>query len=228
MKFPVYELAYCAFIYPTMTYVINLFPGFSHVELRSTSTVVTNNNFSNLINCNFYNFIVVYTDSSVSPLSVGYSFYIPEFHMSFTSNLSPSSSSFTAECFTIIEALNIISTLQYKTFLTATDLLSCLQSLNSFSFKFHISPLVLRIKSILFSLGRLDFNIQFLWISSHADISSNEIAYTLANTSSNFLVLPFHIFLGPTSLHYYDVMFLNFGLYIGIIYQQISPLDSKL
>jgi hypothetical protein len=41
--------------------------------------------FSNHLIVNLPNFIVVYTDGSVSPLSAGYAFYeyIPELHVSF-------------------------------------------------------------------------------------------------------------------------------------------------
>jgi len=48
---------------------------------------------------------VVYTDGSVYPLSAGHAFYIPELQVSFTSNLPPTSSSISAECYAITEAL---------------------------------------------------------------------------------------------------------------------------
>jgi hypothetical protein len=121
--------------------------------------VVINNLFSDFIVSNFQNFIVVYADHSISLLSAEYSFYTPESHISFISNLTSSSSYFTSECFAIIEALNIISTFNYKKVLITSDSLSYLQSHNSFSFNYHISLFVLRINSILFSLSQLDFNI---------------------------------------------------------------------
>lgn len=61
---------------------------------------------------NFPNCIIVYTNNGfVSPFSAGYVFYIPELHVSLTNNLSSSSSSFTAKCYAIIEALTLILTL---------------------------------------------------------------------------------------------------------------------
>lgn len=45
--------------------------------------------FSNFLRENFLNFIVVYTDGSVSPLSAGYAFYVPELHISYANNLPP-------------------------------------------------------------------------------------------------------------------------------------------
>lgn len=65
--------------------------------------------------------------------------------------------------------------------------MSCLQSLNSFSLNSHPSPLIIRIKSILFSLGQLDFNMQFLWVPSHVGFRGNEYANSLAKSSSNFI-----------------------------------------
>jgi len=129
---------------------------------------------------------VVYTDGSVSLLSAGYSFYIPTLHFSFTSNILPSSTSFSTECFSIIEALNCIPSFSNNTFLIATDSMACLQSLNSFSFNSYLPPLILHIKSILFSLSQLDFDIQFLWVS-HVGICGNEYADSLAKSSSNFI-----------------------------------------
>ncbi|KAL4099050.1 hypothetical protein QTP88_023545 [Uroleucon formosanum] len=187
IKLPIYEIGYQALLLPAQVLLVNPFPSLSSSELRVTSPAVINSLFTDFIDNNFANFIVVYTDGSVSPLSAGYSFYIPNLHISFTNNLPPSSSSFTAECFAIIEALNCISSFSYKKFLIASDSMSCLQSLNSFSLNSHPSPLIIRIKSILFSLGQLDFNIQFLWVPSHVGIRGNEYADSLAKSSSNFI-----------------------------------------
>lgn len=68
----------------------------------------------NYLNERFFNFTTIYTDGSVSPLSAGYAFYIPDLQLSFTSNLSPTSSSFTAECYAITEALKLIQNFTQK------------------------------------------------------------------------------------------------------------------
>ncbi|KAL4112254.1 hypothetical protein QTP88_016075 [Uroleucon formosanum] len=187
IKLPIYEIGYQALLLPAQVLLVNPFPSLSSSELRVTSPAVLNSFFTDFIDNNFADFIVVYTNDSVSPLSAGYSFYIPNLHISFTNNLPPSSSSFTAECFAIIEALNCISSFSYKKFLIASDSMSCLQSLNSFSLNSHPSPLFIGIKSILFSLSQLDFNIQFLWVPSHVGIRGNEYADSLAKSSSNFI-----------------------------------------
>lgn len=62
-----------------------------------------------------------YDNSYLEILAKVYSFYIPEFYISFTNNLLSFASSFTAECFSIIESLNVISALLSKKFLIATD-----------------------------------------------------------------------------------------------------------
>lgn len=69
------------------------------------SHFIVNAAFSNNLTVNFLNFIIVYTDGSLSPLSTGYAFYILVLHVSLTNNLSSSFSSLTAECYTVIEAL---------------------------------------------------------------------------------------------------------------------------
>jgi len=139
--------------------------------------------FSEYLKLNFGNYITIYTDGSVSPLSAGYSFYIPELHISFTNNLPPSSSSFTAECFAIIEALTFISNLISNYYLIASDSLSCLIALNSNPFNSHFSPLVLRIKQITHTLYLSNYSIKFLWVPSHIGIRGNEMADSLAKST---------------------------------------------
>lgn len=88
---------------------------------------IVNKKFSEFLKLNFDHFIVMYTDGSVSPLSAGYSFYIPELHISFSNNLPSSSWSFTAECYALIEALSLISNLASNKYLMVSDSMSCLQ-----------------------------------------------------------------------------------------------------
>jgi ribonuclease HI len=186
-KIPLYEQAYDSFLNIPDVHLKIIFPGISTNELTLLSPTIINNIFSDFLDTNFSDFFTVYTDGSVSPLSAGYSFYIPQFHISFTSNLPPSSSSFTTECYAIVEALTLISTFPPNKFLIISDSLSCLQSLTSNPFNSHISPLILHIKSILFQLFQKKFTIQFLWVPSHVGIHGNEIADSLAKSSSNLI-----------------------------------------
>ncbi|KAL4154303.1 hypothetical protein QTP88_000450 [Uroleucon formosanum] len=93
IKLPIYEIEYQALLLPAQVLLVNPFPSLSSSELRVTYPAVINSLFTDFIDNNFADFIVVYTDGSVSPLSAGYSFYIPNLHISFTNNLPPSSSS---------------------------------------------------------------------------------------------------------------------------------------
>ncbi|KAL4154600.1 hypothetical protein QTP88_000457 [Uroleucon formosanum] len=86
-----------------------------------------------------------------------------------------------------IEYQALLLPAQVLLFLIASVSMSCLQPLNSFSLNYHPSPLIIRIKSILFSLGQLDFNMQFLWVPSHVGFRGNEYANSLAKSSSNFI-----------------------------------------
>ncbi|KAF0760914.1 RNA-directed DNA polymerase from mobile element jockey [Aphis craccivora] len=81
-------------------------------------------------------------------LSLLYQLAIPFISRSFIS-------SFTAECFAIIEALNTISSLPPNKYLVATDSLSCLQALSSNVFNLHPSPVIITIRHILFPLRNL-------------------------------------------------------------------------
>ncbi|KAL4082751.1 hypothetical protein QTP88_029647 [Uroleucon formosanum] len=86
-----------------------------------------------------------------------------------------------------IEYQALLLPAQVLLFLIALVSMSCLQPLNSFSLNSHPSPLIIRIKSILFSLGQLDFNMQFLWVPSHVGFRGNEYSNSLAKSSSNFI-----------------------------------------
>lgn len=130
---------------------------------------------------------MVYTNGSVSPLSAGFAFYIPELQLSFTNNLPASSSSFSAECYAIIEALTFISNLAPNNYLIASDSITCLLALKSSPLNSHLSPFVLRIKQIALILHQSNYSIQCLWIPSHIGINGNEIADSLAKSTSNLI-----------------------------------------
>ena len=188
-KLFLYEQPYDSLLFSPPVQSGNHFSNLSSKDFRIMSYSAINAAFSNHLNAHFPNFIVIYTDGSVSPLSAGYAFYIPELHVSFTNNLPPSSSSFTAECYAIFEALTLILNFGPNNYLIASDSMSCLQALNSNPFNSHLSPLILRIKSLIFTLNQLNYTIHFLWIPSHIGILGNEVADNLAKSTSN-LVCP--------------------------------------
>lgn len=137
--------------------------------------------------------------------SAGYAFYIPELHMSFTNNLPPSSSSFTAECHAILEALTFISYLAPTNYLIASDSISCLLPLKSNSFNSHLSPLC-------FAFNKLPsyFTNQITSSSFCGSLATeiygiygNEIADSLAKSTSNLICPLLSNFLIPITLHLY-------------------------
>jgi ribonuclease HI len=178
-KLPLYEQSFESLLFSPLVRLDNQFLSLSSLELKKMSPPMVNKIFSKFLNMNFDHFIVVYTDGSVSPLSVGYSFFFPELHISFSNNLPPSSSSFTAECYAIIEALSLISNLAANKYLIASDSMSCLQALISNPFDVHLSSLVLIIKSIILKLHQDNYTIQFLWIPSYIGLHGNEFADNL-------------------------------------------------
>lgn len=93
-------------------------------------------------------FTLIYTDRSVSPLPAGFSFYIPELHISLINNLPPTASSITAECFAIIESLNTISSLPPRKFLIAKDSLFYVQALCFNVFKYYSSSISIKVRSL--------------------------------------------------------------------------------
>lgn len=103
-----------------------------------------------------------------------------------SNNLPPSASSFTTECFAILEALSIISTLPSSSYLIVSDSLSSLLSLSSDFFNSRPSPISIRIRQLLYELTLSDFLVEFLWVPSHSGIKGNEIVDSIAKSTSSF------------------------------------------
>lgn len=114
-------------------------------------------------------------------------FHIPELRVSLKNNFSSSSSSFTADCYAIIEALTLILNLAPNKYLIASDFMSLLQTLNSNPLHSQLSPLVLRIKSLIFYLNLLNYTIHFIWIPGHTGIHGNKMADNLARSTFNLI-----------------------------------------
>ncbi|XP_060846488.1 uncharacterized protein LOC132926168 [Rhopalosiphum padi] len=188
-KPPIYNQSYDSLLYFPPVHLCNLFSDLSSNDFKKMSHCMVNAAFSNHLFVNFPNFIVVYTDGSVSPFSAGYAFYIPELRVSFSNNLPSSSSSFTAECYAIFDALTLIFNLAPNKYLIASDSMSCLQALNSNPLRSKLSPLVQRIKLLIFNLNSLNYTIHFIWIPGHTGIHGNEFVDNLAKSTSN-IILP--------------------------------------
>jgi ribonuclease HI len=101
---------------------------------------------------NFPNSLLVFTDGSVSTSSAGFSFYIPTLKISFSSKINSLASSYTTECYAIINALQFIFSLEFNNFLIVSDSQSCLLAIASDSFNptmYGVAPRQQPIKKII-------------------------------------------------------------------------------
>jgi len=64
--------------------------------------------------------------------------------------------------------------------------MSCLEALGSYTLNSSLSPLILRIKVLFYSLSLKKIVIQFLWVPDHVGIIGNETADQLAKKSAVF------------------------------------------
>ena len=92
------------------------------------------------------------------------------------------SSVYTAELYSIWQALRISEHSEQHTILIITDSLSSLQAItNSFS----KDPLVQMILSLLSWLAQVNKNVSFIWVISHIGIIGNELADKAARQAAD-------------------------------------------
>jgi len=142
--------------------------------------------FNDFLQSNFPDSLPVFTDGSVPSNSAGFSFFLPTLNISFADKLNSFSSSFTAECYAIISALEFVFSLENNIILIVTDSQSCLFAISSNPFNSSLSPLVLLIKSLIYCLSLINKTVQFLWVPSHVGILGNERADHLAFFTKGF------------------------------------------
>jgi hypothetical protein len=107
--------------------------------------------------------------------------------------------------------------------------MSSLQALNSNPFDSHLSPLIIRIKFLIFTLNQKNCNINFLWVPSHTDIHGNEVVDHLAKSSSNLIYPSFsqlpHSDFTPLLKQHYINTWLSLS---GTTYLQNSPQVTEI
>jgi len=128
----------------------------------------------------------------VSNKSAGCSFFIPNLSVSFYDNLPRFASSFSAECWAILLALRHIIHLSSNQFLTISDSQSTLYSITASPFDSNVSPLILKIHSLVYTLKNEYKIVQFLWVPGHMGIYDNERADSFARKTSFIRTGPFH------------------------------------
>jgi hypothetical protein len=105
-SFPLYEANFPSLLLSPKIHYSKNFLSHSIDFLKTSSPIFVNGIFQNYIHKTFPLFILIYSDGLVSSISAGYSFFIPDLRISFTNNLSPTASSYTAECFAIMNHSN--------------------------------------------------------------------------------------------------------------------------
>lgn len=122
-------------------------------------------------------------------------------------------SSFTAECFAIIEALTLISSFLLNKFLISSNSMSLLLFLSCNLFNSHVLLYRICIKSILLGLSQSGFPVM-------CGIQGNEVANSLSKSSK--------LILSNSLAQSYDATRLLSGPPIGRICLQILPLNLNL
>lgn len=129
----------------------------------------------------------LYTDGSKNSelnSSVGSSCYYADLNIKSGSSLPTNTSIFTAECFAIFKALQLIHKSQHTHFTVVSDSLSALQSLASRRLSVRNNYHILKIKKLYCNIlkGNPHKTINFVWCPSHINIKGNEIADKLAKS----------------------------------------------
>lgn len=155
--------------------------------------------------CNSFcdNYIKIYTDGSKTHnnSSVGVGILCQQLDFSSNISLHPQASIFTAECFAIYCALNIILN-KPNNYLICSDSLSALQAIFNCKFSAKYNKYVVDIRTKLYNFHNLykdKYRIKLLWIPSHVGIAGNEMVDIIAkeattNAPASRIKIPFSDF----------------------------------
>lgn len=109
-KLPLYGHSYETILNSLSVQIENLFASLACKDLQVVSYPMVSNIFFNYLNTNLViSLYYLYWQICLRPISAGKKFYIQALYISFTNNLLPLSTSFTSECYAIIEALQLLS-----------------------------------------------------------------------------------------------------------------------
>ena len=151
----------------------------THYFKNEDNSMEIKNKFNEVLG-DYQGALQIYTDGSKASMGVGCAFAtMGQTHMW---TLPYASSVYTAELYSIWQALRFSEHSEQRTILIITDSLSSLQAItNSFS----KDPLVQMILSLLSWLPQVNKNVSFLWVPSHFGIIGNELADKAARQSAD-------------------------------------------
>lgn len=147
-----------------------------------------NLHFNHTLENNWPDYHYIYTDASKhSNIScVGVGVYHSQYQIVQKIKLPPQSSVFSGECFGILRAVEYALLMRLSKVIIFSDSLSALQALSRFPFRSQRqSPLIFKIRDLLFRCQSRDCTIIIAWIPSHVGIFGNERADQLANEAIN-------------------------------------------
>jgi len=121
----------------------------------------------------------VYTDGSCTERGTGSGVYSATLEKSI--KLSPVASSFTAEMYGILEALDLISNRASPTNVIFTDSRSAISSMGKIK---DTHPILVKIQNLLIKLSYRGINVKFCWVPAHVGLAGNEHADRLAREAA--------------------------------------------
>lgn len=151
-------------------------------EIKSSSI---NNKFSKIINQNYKDSILAFTDGSKLENKTGFAVLVPNKNLVRKAKVDNRISNTDAEALAILNALSIAERQNYTKITICTDSQYTLKSLKGFIKKNSESPLTYKIKNSDLKLTKKGFTIEYLWIPSHSGIQGNENVDRLAKEATN-------------------------------------------
>lgn len=173
--------------YESLTFYpkVHQFIGISKKNIKN-SAQLNNAEFNKIIENNWPNYIKIFTDGSKLSLDsyCGASVYVPHRKLCFPHKLPKECSIFSAECIAIIEALQLVKSLNIRNALILSDSLSSLQKISASPLNSSSDSLICSIRALLHSMSLAHVSVVLAWIPGHLGIVGNDMADSIAKEST--------------------------------------------